>query len=52
MSEIKIIINKNINDFQNAINEHLKLGWNIQGGVCYCDGVFSIALIKKTINNN
>lgn len=35
-----------INDFIDEVNRYLKEGWVVQGGICYADGIYSIAMIN------
>ena len=44
--EFIIIQERNINDFINKVNRYIEEGWAVQGGVCYADGTYCIAMVR------
>ena len=45
MKKFFVIHERNINDFNKIVNWYLSEGWVVQGGVCYADGTYSVAMV-------
>jgi hypothetical protein len=46
MKKFIVIQESKIVDFDERVNRYLKEGWVVQGGICYADGIYSIAMIN------
>ena len=46
MKKFIVIQESKIVDFEERVNCYLKEGWVVQGGICYADGIYSIAMIN------
>lgn len=46
MKKFIVIQERNVVDFDEQVNRYLKEGWVVQGGICYADGIYSIAMIN------
>ncbi len=44
--EFIVIHARNINDFKYEVNRYIEEGWIVQGGVCYADGSYCIAMVR------
>ena len=45
MKKFIVIHDRNINDFNEQVNRYINDGWVVQGGICYADGTYSIAMV-------
>lgn len=45
MKKFIVIHECNIMDFKEKVNSYIKDGWVVQGGICYADGTYCIAMV-------